>query len=200
METIEGGNVSGIGPVLPAIVPKTAAEVQEIFDVPCPPLPLGKKLGVGAFGAVFRSRMPSGCVVAIKQVVDDGRHASREVEVCKMLAAGKHPNIVEVKGVYFEADRQGGTMRSLNLVLEYVPRTMRCVLSFLSKRNMRMKVSRVQIYMFQLARALLFLHQNGILHRDVKPENILTNPGTHKLKLADFGSAQKIGTGRRSAT
>ena len=54
--------------------------------------------------------------------------------------------------------------------------------------------------MFQLARALLFLHQNGILHRDVKPENILTNPETHELKLADFGSAQKIGTGRRSAT
>ena len=38
---------------------KTAAEIHQIFDVPCKPLPLEKKLGAGAFGTVFRSRLPS---------------------------------------------------------------------------------------------------------------------------------------------
>lgn len=83
-------------------------------------------------------------------------------------------------------------MGSLNLVLEYVPRTMRCVLSFLSRHSMQMKASRVQIYMFQLTRALLLLHQKDIMHRDVKPENILTNPETHELKPADFAARRRL--------
>lgn len=113
-----------------------------------------------------------------------------------MLAAGNHPNIVDVKGIYFTV----GQGRTMNLVLEHVPQTMRSVLSYLAKRDMRMKSSRVQIYMYQLARALLFVHQNDILHRDVKPENILINPETHELKLADFGSAKRIVPGMKNAT
>ena len=83
-------------------------------------------------------------------------------------------------------------MGSLNLVLEYVPRTMRCVLSFLSKHSMRMKASRVQIYMFQLTRALLLLHQKDIMHHNIKPENILTNLEMHELKLADFAAQRRL--------
>ena len=177
---------------------KTATEVHDVFDVPCQPLPFEKKLGAGAFGVVFRSRTPSGQVVAIKQVVEDKHYVNREVEICKKLAAANHPNIVAVKGLYFVADQQGG--RTMNLVLEYVPQTMRGVLSFLSKRDMRMKLSRVQVYMYQLARAMLFLHQQDVLHRDVKPENILINPETHELKLTDFGSAKMIVPGKQSVT
>ena len=140
---------------------KTAAEIHQIFDVPCQPLPLEKKLGAGAFGTVFRSRTPCGCVVAIKQVVEDENFVNREAEVCKMLAAGNHPNIVEVKGIYFTSDQE----RTMNLVMEHMPQTMRSVLSFLSERDMRMKAAHVQIYMYQLARALLFLHQQGVVHR-----------------------------------
>ena len=57
-------------------------------------------LGVGAFETGFHSRTPSGRVVAIKQVVQDESYVNREAEVCKMLAVGNHPNIVEVKGIY----------------------------------------------------------------------------------------------------
>ena len=177
---------------------RSAAEVQEIFDVPFQPLPFEKKLGAGAFGTVFRSHTPSGCVVAIKRVVEDKSHVNREAEVCKMLAEGNHPNIIEVKGIYFTEDQQGE--RAMNLVLEYVSKSMQTVLLFLSKRKMRMKPLHVKMYMFQLARALLFLHQNDILHRDLKPDNILINPEMHELKLADFGSAKKIVPGRTNVT
>ena len=148
--------------------PKTAGEVQEIFKVPCQPLAVEKKLSAGAFGTVFRGRTPCGHLVAIKQVVQDSNFVNREADICKMLAAGNHPNIVEVKGIYFEADVRG---RTLNLVLEYVPKTMRNVLLFLSGRDMWMKASHVQIYMYQLARALLLLYQQNSVHRDIKPEN-----------------------------
>ena len=66
------------------------------------------------------------------------------------------------------------------------------MLSFLSKHSMRMKASRVQSYMFQLMRVLLLLHQKDIMHRDVKPENILINPKTHELKLADFAARGRL--------
>jgi len=112
------------------------------------------------------------------------------------LAAANHPNIVEVVGLYFTVDRHH--VRTLNLVMEYLPQTMRGVLSFLSRRNMRIKVPLVQIYMYQLARALLFLHQLGVVHRDLKPENVLLDPVTRKLKLADFGSAKQLVQGQRS--
>ena len=99
--------------------------------------------------------------------------ADCEAKICKMLAARSHLNIVEVKGIYFEADTRG---RIMNLVLDYMLKTMRSVLLFLSERHMRMKALHVQIYMYELARALLFWHQRNIVHRDIKPENILINP------------------------
>ena len=153
----------------------------------------------GAFGTVFRSRSPSGLVVAIKQVVQDKTFVNREAKVCEMLASGNHPNIVAVKGIFYLTGSEGGGS-IMNLVLEFVPRTMRSVMSFLAGHNMRMKTSCAQSYMFQLARALLFLQQHDIVHRDLKPENILINPEIHELKLADFGSAKKIVPGQRNAT
>ena len=191
-------NESGIAGAVARPTRKTAAELNEIFDVPCSPFMLEKPLGQGTFGTVFRSRTASGRVVAIKQVEEDERYVTREVEICKMLAAVNHPNIVEVVGLYFTVDQQH--VRTLNLVMEYLPQTMRGVLSFLSRRNMRIKVPLVQIYMYQLASALLFLHQLGVVHRDLKPENVLLDPSTHILKLADFGSAKQLVQGQRSTT
>jgi serine/threonine protein kinase len=129
---------SGIAGAVARPTRKTAAELNEIFDVPCSPFMLEKTLGQGTFGMVFRSRTASGHVVAIKQVVEDENYVTREVEICKILAAANHPNIVEVVGLYFTADQHHG--RTSNLVMEYLPQTMRSVLSFLSRRNMRIKL------------------------------------------------------------
>ena len=50
----------------------------------------------------------------------------------------------------------------------------------------------VKMFAWQLLRALGYLHSQGILHRDVKPQNILVEEDRYCLKLCDFGSAKKV--------
>ena len=50
----------------------------------------------------------------------------------------------------------------------------------------------IKIYGFQLARALAYLHANNIVHRDIKPQNVLVDNNTNKVYLCDFGSAKYL--------
>ncbi len=49
-----------------------------------------------------------------------------------------------------------------------------------------------QLYIYQLARALSYIHSLGICHRDIKPQNLLLDPQSGILKLCDFGSAKVL--------
>merc|ERR1719188_639721 len=55
----------------------------------------------------------------------------------------------------------------------------------------------ILLYTFQTCRALAYLHAGGVVHRDIKPHNMLVDTGKgHVLKLCDFGSAAPLGKGR----
>lgn len=143
----------------------------------------GKTLGKGSFAKVYEAKHRLiGKTVAIKTInttdLKDGymkKHYKREAT---LLARIDHPAIVSL----FEV------MESTHLfcmVLEfggvnlcdYVRGQQRGRLDEVTARNM----SR------QLSSAVAHLHQRGIVHRDIKLENILVNPKSKKVKLTDFG-------------
>lgn len=104
----------------------------------------------------------------------------REVKALKYLT---HPNVVQFKEA-FKRDKK------LHIVFEYVDQT---VLEMLENSNdaLGLDLEVIRKLIFQVLKALEYLHENKIIHRDVKPENLLVNKkGT--LKLCDFGFARKI--------
>jgi len=149
---------------------------------------VSKVVGEGAYGMVMKSRdRNSATVVAIKEfkVNDDDpdaeevrRTSRREVGLLKSLT---HKNIVKYLNEFYEKEK-------LYVVMEFVPRNL---LEVLEAHNNGLNVEVVRCCMFQLCKAMQFIHKQDIVYRDIKPENLLIDPeGT--LKLCDFGFARKV--------
>ncbi|CAL5209735.1 unnamed protein product [Lathyrus oleraceus] len=151
----------------------------------------GELIGSGAFGRVYMGmNLDSGELIAVKQVlIEPGiafkantqaniRELEEEVKLLKNL---KHPNIVRYLGTAREED-------SLNILLEFVPGG--SISSLLGKFG-SFPESVIRTYTKQLLEGLEYLHNNRIIHRDIKGANILVdNKGC--IKLADFGASRKV--------
>ena len=105
----------------------------------------------------------------------------------------RHPNIVALKHCFHSAAPRGEVY--LHLVLEFVPDTVYRVAKAYAKSGQRLPTLLVKLYAYQALRALAHLHACGICHRDVKPQNLLVDTGSHVLKLCDFGSAKALVAG-----
>jgi glycogen synthase kinase 3 beta len=145
-------------------------------------------IGRGSFGVVFKATIQgTGEVVAIKKVLQDKRFKNRELQIMRTLS---HPNIVRLIDSFYLTERR--EERYLNLVLEYVPDTVYLVSRSYAKRKMTVPILSVKLYIYQLLRALGYVHSLGICHRDIKPQNLLIDPASDVLKLCDWGSAKKL--------
>jgi len=106
----------------------------------------------------------------------------------------KHCNVVELKHSFYAKGEKDEVY--LNLVMEYVPITVHHHLKSFFKMKQRIPNFLIKLYMYQISRALAYIHSLGICHRDIKPHNLLMNPQTHVCKLIDFGSAKILVAGQ----
>lgn len=142
------------------------------------------KIGAGGMGQVFKAqheRMDR--VVAIKLlppgVMRNAMAVARFAREVKSAAKLLHPNIVTA----FDADQANGNHF---LVMEYVEG---CDLSALVKTQGPLSVPHAVEYILQAARGLEFAHKKGVIHRDIKPGNLLlSTEGT--VKILDMGLAR----------
>eukprot|EP01113_Clastostelium_recurvatum_P010861 TRINITY_DN1545_c0_g2_i1.p1 TRINITY_DN1545_c0_g2~~TRINITY_DN1545_c0_g2_i1.p1 ORF type:complete len:736 (+),score=171.38 TRINITY_DN1545_c0_g2_i1:127-2334(+) len=142
---------------------------------------IGEMLGKGAFGKVFRAlNTETGDFYAIKQI-EKGIISANQLpgiqRECSLLQTLHHPNIVQ----FIEAAE---TQHHLYYVLEYVEGGS---LYRTTKRFGSFPEPLLAGYISQVLTGLGYLHDKGVIHRDIKGENLLlTKQGT--VKLADFGS------------
>jgi serine/threonine-protein kinase len=142
-------------------------------------------LGRGGMGRVFKVRnVISDRVEAMKSLLSygdpDPEVAERFVREIKVLAKLEHPNITSFRTAFHVDDE-------LIMIMEYVEG-----LSLASKlAHHRPELWRSAHYASQVLSALSHAHQGGVLHRDVKPSNILID-AADRVKLTDFGIASLI--------
>lgn len=146
-------------------------------------------VGTGSFGVVYQAKcIETGESVAIKKVLQDRRYKNRELQIMQLL---NNPNVVQLKHSFYSTTEKNEVY--LNLVLEFVPETVYRASRHYSRVNQYMPVFYMQLYVYQICRALNYLHRViGVCHRDIKPQNLLVNPHTHQLKICDFGSAKML--------
>ncbi|XP_067864803.1 cyclin-dependent kinase 6 isoform X2 [Heterodontus francisci] len=151
------------------------------------------EIGEGAYGKVYkaRDRNNEGRFVALKKVrVQTGEEGMpfstiREVAVLRQLESFEHPNVVRLFDVctVSRTDRE----TKLTLVFEHVDQDLTTYLEKAPEPGVPPET--IKDMMFQLMRGLDFLHSHRVVHRDLKPQNILvTSRG--QIKLADFGLAR----------
>ncbi|KAF7297578.1 Cytokinesis protein sepH [Mycena kentingensis (nom. inval.)] len=143
---------------------------------------LGDSLGKGAFGQVYRAlNWATGETVAVKEIqltnIPKGElgEIMSEIDLLKNL---NHANIVKYKGFV-------KTREYLYIILEFCENGS---LHNILKRFGKFPENLVAVYISQVLEGLMYLHDQGVIHRDIKGANLLTNKdGT--VKLADFGVA-----------
>jgi len=145
-----------------------------------------EKIGEGTYGTVFKAKnRETQEIVALKRVRldddDEGVPSSALREIC-LLKELKHKNIVRLYDVV-HSDRK------LTLVFEYCDQDLK---KYFDSLNGEIDAAVVKSLMYQLLRGLAFCHSQQILHRDLKPQNLLLNKNM-ELKLADFGLARAFG-------
>ncbi|GAM26943.1 hypothetical protein SAMD00019534_101180, partial [Acytostelium subglobosum LB1] len=146
---------------------------------------LGLIIGKGGFGTVYQGLdVENGDFVAVKQInltkipKDQLQGIMNEIDLLKNL---NHANIVK----YLKYVK---TKECLYIVLEYVENGS---LSSIIKKFGKFPETLVSVYIRQVLEGLVYLHEQGVVHRDIKGANILTTK-EGKIKLADFGVATKF--------
>ena len=150
----------------------------------------GKKLGEGTYANVYLGWLATSpsTKVAIKKIKLQADYtegmAPDAIRELKALQELQHPNIISLLSVFSTKGQ------NLNLVLEYLPRgDLEQLIRDMD--GVRYGAADIKAWMGMLSRAVWFCHSNFILHRDIKPNNLLI-AADGEIKLGDFGLARSF--------
>lgn len=176
------------------------------------------KIGEGTYGVVFKGRdKVTGKVLALKQIrleQDEEGVPSTAIREISLLKDLRHQNVVALLDVVHEDGK-------LHLIFEYLDSDLKKHMDASPSEYSRpflikvRRVSRVQPcieysliyihlffqkYLYQMLSGIAHCHSHRILHRDLKPQNLLIDRNSNTLKLADFGLARAFGIPVRQYT
>jgi len=149
----------------------------------------------GSFGVVFEATVDGsagGRIVAIKKVLQDPRYKNRELAMMKML---NNSFVCCMENHFLSSGKKKGQI-FLNLVLQYMPTTLYAEIRRHRKAGKMLDFMDTRSYCYQLCAGLKYVHECGICHRDIKPQNVLIDPAKRTLKVCDFGSAKILEPGQ----
>ncbi|KAL0232153.1 hypothetical protein PCE1_003149 [Barthelona sp. PCE] len=143
------------------------------------------KIGQGAYGYVYKCiSHKNRKVVALKKIFDAFQNATDSQrtfrEIC-FLQELEHENIIRLLNV-LKADND----RDIYLVFEFMETDLHAVI-----RGNLLEPIHIQYIIYQILKALKYMHSGDLIHRDMKPSNVLLNSECH-VKLADFGLARSL--------
>lgn len=149
---------------------------------------VNNKLGKGAYGIVWKAvDKKTRETVALKKIFDafqnptDAQRTFREIMFLQEL--NDHDNIIKLQNV-LKAEND----KDIYLVFEYMETDLHAVI----RANILEEIHK-QYVIYQLLKALKYMHSANVLHRDLKPSNLLLNSEC-LVKVADFGLARSIGS------
>ncbi|XVF85195.1 hypothetical protein PTKIN_Ptkin17bG0098800 [Pterospermum kingtungense] len=147
------------------------------------------KIDEGTYGVVYRAKdKKTGEIVALKKVKMEKEREGfpltslREINI---LLSFHHPSIVDVKEVVV-----GSNLDSIFMVMEYMEHDLKGLMETMKQPFSQ---SEVKCLMLQLLEGIKYLHDNWVLHRDLKTSNLLLN-NQGELKICDFGLARQYGS------
>lgn len=149
-------------------------------------------LGEGTFGIVRKYRCKrSNEFVAIKKIrlkqakAGINLSAIREMKTLQEL---QHPHVIRIRDVFSHNS-------NINLVLDFMSAELEQIIK--DKRHIELTPSHIKSFMLQILDGLAYIHRNWIVHRDIKPGNILLDENKC-LKISDFGLARNFGSPGRA--
>lgn len=144
-------------------------------------------IGKGSYGVVCSAiDTHTGEKVAIKKITNIFEHlsdATRILREIKLLRLLRHPDIVEIKHIMLPPSQR--EFKDIYVVFELMESDLHQVI----KANDDLTPEHYQFFLYQLLRALKYIHTANVFHRDLKPKNVLANADC-KLKICDFGLAR----------
>lgn len=175
----------GCASIIPAFAVATPDELKELTPEQMSNYTEGPILGRGTYGTVYMAMLTIGKLVAVKvvpilkkQKAESLTSIKREVDVLRNMS---HPNVIRCYGCSYPPRKD-----SICIFMELATSGS---LTQIVRRFGGLNENVVQVYSKQILRGLQYLHGRGVIHRDIKGENILID-GNGVAKLGDFGCSK----------